>query len=155
MNSKVDRSKLKPITRMRGEDDDETRELQAALQDARSYITSFTWCAGIEEEFFGLGVGGVVAVFLIRIRPVGKIDEWLWVIVGDLPLAYLVTDKAASPTRALEVYCEFMEDWVRAVRQGGDFQEVYPVMAEPTSANADLLQQRIVFLRSEMIPAFA
>jgi hypothetical protein len=155
MTNQVDRSKLQPTTQMRGEDDDETRELQATLEDARSYLASFTWCAGIEEEFLGLGIGGIVAVFLFRIRPVGAIDEWLWVIGGDLPSGYLVSDRAASPARALEVYCEMMEDWIRAVRRDGNLRDVFPVMAKPTSANADLLEKRIVFLRRKIIPAFA
>jgi len=154
-NSHVDRSKLQPTTEMRGEDHDETLELHATLQAARDYLVSFTWCAGIEEEYFGLGIGGIVGVFLFRIRPVGSIDEWLWVIAGDLPSAYVVTDSTPSSTRALEVYCELMEDWVRAVRHGGDLREVFPVMAEPTSANADLLEKRLVFLREKIIPAFA
>ncbi|MDI1452115.1 hypothetical protein [Polyangium sp. 6x1] len=155
MNNHADRSKLQPTTQMRGEDDDETRELQATLQEARTYLASFTWCAGIEEEFFGLGIGGIVAVFLFRIRRVGATDEWLWVIAGDLPSAYLVTDRAASPTQALEVYCELMEDWIRAVRRGGNLRDVFPVQANPSSANADLLEKRILFLRGKIIPAFA
>ena len=155
MNSSADHVKLQPTTHMRGEDDDETSELRTMLDDARRYIQSFAWCAGIEEELFGLGIGGVVAVFLFRIRPAGAIDEWLWVIAGDLPSAYLVTDRAASPVQALEVYCELMESWIRAVRQGGNLRDVFPVAAAPTSANADLLEKRIVFLRKKTIPTFA
>ncbi|MDC3961311.1 hypothetical protein [Polyangium jinanense] len=151
MNSHVDRSTIRPTTEMRGEDDAETSELQVMLETARSYVTSFGWCDGIEEEFFGLGIGGIVGVFLFRIRPVGAIDEWLWVIAGDLPSAYLVTDRAASPTEALEVYCELMEDWIRVVRRGGDLRDAFPVLAEPNPTNADLLERRVVFLRNRII----
>jgi hypothetical protein len=151
MNSPIDRSKLQPTTQMRGEDDDETNELQATHQAARNYLASFRWCGGIDEEFFGLGIGGIVGVFLFRIRPVGAIDEWFWVIAGDLPSAYLVTDRASSPTQALEVYCELMEDWIRVVRCGGDLRDAFPVLAEPTSANADLLEKRVGFLRKRVI----
>ncbi|MRG97254.1 hypothetical protein [Polyangium spumosum] len=155
MTSQVDRSKVQPITDMRGEDDAETNELQAMLRAARDYMARFPWCAAIEEEHFGLGIGRVVGVFLFRIRPVGAIDEWLWVIVGDVPMAYLVTDRASSPTQALEVYCELMDDWIRAVRGSGDLHEAFPVSAMPTPANADSLEKRVEFLRKKVIPAFA
>lgn len=150
----IDWSKLQPTTQMRGEDNDETRELQRTLEEARSYLGTFTWCSRIEEEFFGFGVGGIVAVFLFRIQPVGKVDPWLWVITGDLPSAYLVTDRAPSPVKALEVYCELMEDWICAVRRRC-LRDVFPVMEEPTSENADLLGNRIIFLRAKLIPAFS
>jgi len=153
MNSGVELGAVRAIREMRGEDDAETDELRQMLHEAREYIDGFPWCAAIEEELFGLGIGGVIGVFLFRIRPVGAVDEWLWVIVGDLPHAYLVTDRASSPTRALEVYCELMEDWIRAVRQGDDLRMVFPVMAPPTSMNADLLERRIAFLRNEIIPS--
>lgn len=152
-NSQINWSKLQPTTQIRGEDDNETRELQSALEDARTYLTSFPWCTCIEEEFFGLGIGGVVAVFLFRIRPVGEFDSWLWVIVGDLPSAYLVTDRATSPVRALEVYCELMEEWIRAVRRG-NLRDAFPILAEPTSENSDLLEKRVALLRTQIIPAF-
>jgi hypothetical protein len=153
LNSQIHWSKLHPTTQIRGEDDDETKELQAALEEARCYLTSFPWCTCIEEEFFGFGIGGVVAVFLFRIRPAGAVDPWLWVIVGDLPSAYLVTDRATSPARALEVYCELMEEWIRAVRQG-NLSDTFPVVADPTGENADLLEKRVTFLRTQIIPAF-
>lgn len=153
LNSQIDWSKLQPATQIRGEDDDETRELRAALEEARSYLTSFSWCTRIEEEFFGLGIGGVVVVFLFRIRPVGAIDHWLWVIAGDIPSAYLVTDRARSPVDALAGYCELMEDWIRAVRQG-NLRDAFPVLAEPTAENADLLEKRVALLRTQIIPAF-
>jgi hypothetical protein len=152
-NSQIDWSKLQPTNQIRGEDDNETRQLQAALEEARSYITSFPWCTNIEEEFFGLGIGGVVAVFLFHIRPRGTVDQWLWVITGDLPSAYLVTDRATAPVQALEVYCELMADWIRAVRQGNP-RDVFPVLAESTAENADLLERRVALLRTQIIPAF-
>ena len=154
-NSDEIRSKLRPTSEMRGEDHDETHELHAILQAARDYLAGFTWCSGIEEEFFGLGIGGVVGVFLFRIRPIGEADEWLWVIAGDLPSSYVVTDQASSPVQALEIYCDLMEAWVRVVRHGGDLRDVFPVVVEPTLENAELLEKRVFFLRKKVIPAFA
>lgn len=47
----------------------------------------------------------------------------LWVVAGDLPSAYLVTDAAptATATAALAIYCSLMQDWVEAVREKVDW----------------------------------
>lgn len=154
MSANVDMAKVVPAQRMVGEDDDETCQLRETLEEARTYLSGFGWCRGIRDEFFGLGVGGVVAVFLFCIEPAAGVDEWLWVISGDLPSAYLVIDKAKTPSRALELYCDMMEDWAKAVRSGEDVGGVFPVSAAATAENAALLERRISFLRKEVVPMF-
>lgn len=154
MNGGAARSSVKPVSDMRGEDEEETSELGEMLRDARDYLTRFAWCAGIEEEYFGLGIGGIVAVFLFRIQPIGEADEWLWVVVGDLPSAYIVTDRAPSPGKALAVYCELMEDWIDALRSGGDMRRVFPVNASPSAEHADQLEKRIALLRKKILPTY-
>lgn len=74
-------------------------------------------------------------------------DSWLWVIVGDLPSAYLVTDDLKSPRDALEGYCELMMDWVNAVKTQADLTHQFPVEAPPTLGNAAALKKRIGMLR--------
>ena len=83
------------------------------------------------------------------------LDDKLWIVVGDLPSAYLVVEPDDSPGDALERYCGLMEDWIAAVRDGADLNNVYPVTAEPTPPtreNADLLERRVAFLLAEIIP---
>ena len=100
-------------------------------------------------------MGGVVAVFLFRIDPAPPAEEWLWVVTGDLPSAYLVTDEAQTPAAALEGYCALMEDWATAVRSGAPLEDVFPVAAEATKENADSVVKRVNFVRNEVIPARA
>jgi len=76
----------------------------------------------------------------------------LWVIVGDLPSAYLVVETDDSPADAMERYCGLMEDWIAAVRDGTSLQDVFPVTADPTPESALLLEKRIAFLLAEIIP---
>ena len=68
--------------------------LQQLLVKAHAYLRSYRWCHGIQESYFGLGVAGVVGVFLLRIVGGEGVDDWLWVVVGDLPSCHLVTDDA-------------------------------------------------------------
>ncbi len=155
MNAKIDYGRLVPIENMTGEDEEETAQLKLALDEARAYLRNFTWCRSIQRELFGLGVGGVVCVFLFQLICDAGIDDTLWVVCGDLPTAYLVPDAAPTPSAALGVYCALMDEWIAAARGKGDLTNVFPVAAKPTEMNATQLEKRIAFLRREVIPAFA
>jgi hypothetical protein len=151
IRSAIDFNKVVPIQKMHGDDAEDTSLLQGMHREARRYLTSFKWCGGIDEEFFGFGVGGIVAVFLFKIRPRANADAWLWVIVGDLPPAYLVTDLSPSPGKALNQYIKEMRRWVRAVEAGKAISDVIPVNAPPTKANAKNLKSRLDFLKTQIL----
>src|SRR5262245_16319884 len=85
-----------------GEDEEETRQLQALVKAAQSYVKAWKWCGEIKQAYFGVGMGDKLAVSLIHLVPRGDADEWVWVVTGDLPTAYLVTDDAPDPLAALE-----------------------------------------------------
>lgn len=146
-------SRVTPVGRMQGDDEEDTALLLALLDKARAYLRGFAWCRGLEEEYFGVGVGGVVAVFLFKIEPTPGADRWLWVVVGDVPSCYLVADRAREPIAALTIYCELMDDWIRSVRQGRREEDVFPVAAARTQRNASALESRIRFIRAHVIPS--
>ena len=112
----VELEKMTPVEFMAGADAEESKHLQEMLRRARGYLRGFRWCPPIDRVYLGCGAGGVVAVFLFHFgEPVQGTDEWLWVVEGDLPSAYLVLDRASDPVSALEVYCELMEGWCRGL----------------------------------------
>lgn len=131
----------------------ESARLRRLLERATTYLRSHAWCPeAIAERFLGLGVGEVVAVFLFVLdEPVGGSDDRLWVVVGDLPSAYLVADRAPTPRDALAVYCELMERWCGAVEAGAGLADVFPVAAEATAENASALRSRVGFLRRHLL----
>lgn len=136
-----------------GDDDEDTASLREMAISAREYIASFSWCPPIKSMYLAYGVGGIVALFLAEFsRKIQETDDKLWIVVGDLPSAYLVVEPDDSPTQTLERYSELMEEWIAAVRDGRSLRDVYPVSAEPTPENADLLERRIAFLLAEIIP---
>ena len=122
-------------------------------EDARAYVQSFKWCPAIENVHLKFGVGKVIALFLVKFAaplPDGALH--LWVVVGDLPSVYVVTDNAPDPRSALAVYCELMQDWVDAVKSGKTLDEVYPVPIAPTDEHVAMLERRLHFIRTEIIP---
>lgn len=131
----------------------ELRRVEALLEEAEQFLTSHAWCPGIRRSFVGFAVGGVVGVFLFELaKPIGKSDEFLWVVVGDLPSAYLVADRAKSPREALQAYGELMRAWVDAIEQRGSLAGVYPVKAPPTLEHARLLASRLEFIEETLLP---
>src|SRR5712691_9053557 len=83
-------SGLAPIKNIVGDDEQDTILLRKMSEYAKEYISSFSWCEGILNSYFGGGVGGIFAIFFFRIRPGGpEVDPWIWVVVGDIPSAYL------------------------------------------------------------------
>ncbi|MFA5192329.1 MAG: hypothetical protein WC740_16605 [Verrucomicrobiia bacterium] len=150
----VDLDALMPAEHMTGDDAEDTELLKKMLETATHYIRGFRWCPGIDRVYLGYGVGGVVAVFLFHFQE--KIDgteEWLWVIVGDLPSAYLVVvDGPKDAPAALRVYCELMEDWANAILNGQPLDDHFPVEAKPTPNNATSLLNRLDFIKSELLP---
>ena len=153
MNPPVDLSNLTPAEHIRGEDPQETEKLREMLQQAVRSLQGFPWCPEILKTYMGIGIGGVLAVFLVHLsEKVGGTDDWLWVIEGDLPSAYLVTDGAPDAGTALEGYCEIMEDWAEAVLSGGPLGEVFPVDAPADREHAEMLLSRIQFIRERILP---
>lgn len=137
-----------------GEDAEDTRLLRKMAQEAEAYLASHRWAPPISQLLLGYGLGGVLALFLAQLSaplPGGE-DDCLWVVVGDLPPAYFVTDAARTPREALGVYCELMEDWADRVLAGDDLGETFPVEAAPTDQHARMLKDRLGFVREKLIP---
>lgn len=141
------------MTEMVGDDEEDTTLLQELASEASAYLSAFSWCGSVEERYFGLGAGGMVGVFLFRILPSRPgIDEWLWVIVGDLPPAYLVVDGSRTPIKALRTYIAKMTDWVELASKGRTSHDVIPVNVPATPEWAERLRGRLQMLETVVIP---
>ena len=150
--SHVDCSRLTAIDEMSGEDEEDTQLLSEMAEEAKLFLRSFDWCKSIHDGWLGWGVAGVVAVFLFKIVPASEgVDPLLWVIVGDLPPAYLVADEASTPLDALAIYVELMQAWIDAAYQGRSTNDCFPVILAPTSENASALQIRVDFIRQQFL----
>ena len=145
-----------PIEQMQGGTAEDTEMLRSMAADATKFISSFSWCESIEATYFGAGVGGIVAIFffVIRPNPPGSKDRALWVVVGDLPSAYLVIDFTRTPSEALRNYIYEMKRWVELARKGRSYRGVIPVNVPPTPKWAKELGGRLKFLEQNVVPRF-
>lgn len=150
----IELGKLTPVQEVKSKGDpEEAAEVEALHQEASTYLRSFHWCPEVRRTYLGDAVPGIFGLFLFELSAAirGTEDDCLWVVVGDLPSAYFVVDEAPNPAAALSVYCDLMEDWIRAVRENTSLEAVYPVAAEPTEQHAGMLASRITFLRERII----
>lgn len=153
MATPIDLTRVIPIQSIIGEDEHDTELLKQMSKKALEYIKSFDWCPPIIEQFLGYGVGGVVAIFLVRFATkIDGRDDWLWVVDGDVPSAYLVADGASNASAALSIYCNMMDDWAHAVLNRNSFDNVFPVAAPTTPDFAKMLLSRTEFIREQIIP---
>jgi hypothetical protein len=127
-------------------------EMNSMYQEAREFLEFYDWCLEIKESFLGLIYPGIVAVFLFRIVPSRPdVDEWIWVIVGDLPSAYLTTGECPNPATALDGYIGAMLEWVGAAENGKSVAQLIPVNVPATKQNAKLLKTRLDFLDQKIL----
>lgn len=156
MKVNVDMSKVVPAESIKGGDGDETKGLHEFLQEAQAYISSFSWVAGVKRAYFGLGIAKIVGVFLFEITPSrDDVDEKIWVIVGDLPPAYITVEDAPNPATALDEYIGAMQSWVEAAKAGQPIDGLIPVNVPPSPENGARLESRLQFLDTEILSGYA
>ena len=149
----VDFSRMKSLDSIEGEDVEDTNILKEMAIEAREFVSSHEWCDHVDSVHLAYGIGGVVAVFLVQITPHSDdVDKCLWVVVGDVPPAYIVVDDNPTAADALDAYCSEMEAWVEAVDKGASVDELIPVNAPPTPEHAEQLGGRLKYIRSRILP---
>ncbi len=152
MISKLDFSKIVPIEKMSGDSPEDTNLLKSMLVEAKNFLLSLKWCNSILESYFGLGIGEVIGIFLFKIEPSrDDVDDYVWIIIGDLPPLYLTTDGAPNPACALDGYIGAMEEWAEAAIEGRDVSGLVPVDAEPSKKNGENLKKRLEFIDKNIL----
>jgi len=152
----IDRTKISALPDLIAKEPHNARDLQALADRATAFLRRFDWSGTIEEIFAGITIGGVIGVFLFHIDPTDpSADHWLWVVAGDVPPAYLVTDDSPNPAMALEAYIDHMTLWVDAVKRGESVDDLMPVNAPATAEYAGMLESRLNFLKDKVLSRFS
>jgi len=127
-------------------------EVETLHKEAESYLLGFEWCKTIKKCFLYTNIGYVLCIFLFEIENTqSNEDNFLWVIIGDLPVMYLDVYGSKTTKEALQGYIELAEDWINNINVGKSIGNCYPFKAEPTKEMAGLLQIRVNLLRDLLI----
>jgi hypothetical protein len=144
--------------RMAGDDDADTALLHQMLEEAKNYILTFPWCESILGAYFAGGVGKIFAIFLFNITPARPdVHKWMWIVVGDIPPAYLPWEDCRTSREAFGTYVDGMKRWVELVREGREVSSedcVPPVNVPATSEWAESLDGRLRSLTELVQPLF-
>jgi len=147
--------RLVPVEEFRGEDVEDESLLAEMFDRADTYVKGFSWCGGVIGRYVGdVAIGGVVAVLLYQIVPAShNAEPSVWVVVGDLPPAYISAEDAGLSACALHGYVREVQDWIAAVKLGQPVDELMPLLdwrtgdpLNPTVENAADLEHRITGL---------
>ena len=128
---------------------DEVVDIQ---KEAENYLLSFYWCREVRNCFLYTNIGRVFCIFLFEIiNSSSPKDNFVWVIVGDIPPMYLDTFGPKSTVEVTELYIDLAEDWIACIKEGSSIDECYPFNAEPTLELAELLEKKISFMKNNVI----
>ncbi len=143
-------SSLESLSTLSNKDNDDKVIIELSIE-AKNYLLSHPWCSSIEEEWLGLSWGYILCVFLFRIKSnYPDLDEYLWMVVGDIPPAYIDLGSAASAEEAIKCYIDIMNDWVFAVENNKPVEDYYPVEVPSTSEYASMLKSRLNLIENEL-----
>jgi hypothetical protein len=137
---------MKPVSQI------EDPKVAALAGQAEQFLAGFRWCRRILEADLAWAAAELLGVFRVRIDPAREdIDEVVWVVVGDLPPAYLAYDPRDTWQDALRGYVDEMHRWVEAANSGKSVSNLIHVNLPPTSENAERLESRLVFIRTHLV----
>lgn len=149
---------LVPSHNILGDDNTDTAILRKMAADADGFIRTHPWCAAVLDSFFGDGIGGIFAVFFFHIRPSRPdVDPWIWIMVGDVPPAYLPLTDCDSPAAAFRMYMRGMSKWVALARKGrtGTAADGVPPLRIPSTPEwAERVNQKLYGLTLTVQPLF-
>jgi len=133
------------------------RGLARLASEALGYLTSHRWCARIEHGWLDRAWEGILGVFYFELVPTEgtEADRDVWVIVGDIPPAYIDSQECRNGAQALRAYAAAMRDWVDHVRLGLPIDDLIPVNVPAEIEFAELLSARITFIELELLPQCA
>lgn len=141
---------------------EEAEGIAKLAQEAEAFLSSHKWCHEIISGYFDRGWSGIVGVFYFNIEPgESNADNSVWVIVGDLPPAYIVVDECPNGAAAIDGYVGEMRRWVDAVKNSKPVNNLIPVLrrgsfvsVESTTEFAEMLESRLDVIDREILTLF-
>lgn len=155
MNPGVDFSKVVRWSDFVKQNKEYLTESNSMHDEARNYIEFYNWCEEIVESYVGIIHPPIIGVFLFEIRSNrSDVDDLIWVIVGDIPPAYLTCEDCPNPATAIDGYVGAMSAWVEAAAKGRSVANLIPVNVPATKTNAEKLKTRLSFLDEKILSMY-
>jgi hypothetical protein len=153
MTEQPDLESVMPLDDYIGQYPNDEADIRVLFDEATRFLQGQRWLKSIEQVFVGNVFPGIVGIFLVRVSgTTPKVAPWTWVLVGDLPPAYIAAEDCTTPAEALEGYLGEMRAWVDAVKAGAPVDRLIPVNAPADAEHAGMLDSRLGFLEKHILP---
>lgn len=121
-------------------------------KEAESFLLSHGWCDSIIEGWLAESWGYILCVFLFKIESENtEVDDYVWIVVGDIPSAYIDIESAEDSDDVLQCYVDIMSDWVECIETNKSVEDCYPIEVPPTLEYASMLKSRLKIISEELI----
>jgi hypothetical protein len=128
-------------------------EVVPLIKESKEYLLSHKWCKSINKGWLFINIGYAVNVFLYNIEnEQSPEDDFLWVIVGDLPPIFLDTHNVKSTKEAVQMYVDLADDWVDHVESRQSLDECFPFDVTSTSELVGRFKERVRLLQNSILP---
>jgi hypothetical protein len=148
----IDVNKMINIDQLDSSNIESVDEVILLSKEAQDFLAAQSWCKRITNGFFDRGWGYTLAVFYFLIEPnKSDVPNSVWVITGDLPPAYIDVSDNPNGACAIHGYVIEMQEWVDAVLNGDSVDGLIPVNVPPERKYAKMLQERLKFIRKNIL----
>lgn len=147
---------MTPIKDLHQVTDEDVDWLRDRSVEAETFLLSHKWCDRIVNGWFDRSWPGLLAVFFFELVPTegSFADKRVWVIVGDVPPAYIDISQCPNGACAIDGYVGAMREWARHVKEGKSVENDIPVNAPATLKYARMLERRLKFMDREIFPQY-
>lgn len=148
----IEFEKVVPIKKYASSLNKDSENFLQFFEEAKTEINFYDWCVNIQESYVGMFYSEIIGIFLFKIEPSGNhIDEWVWVVVGDIPPIYITCEDSPNAICALDGYIGAMREWVEAAKNGNSLEGIVPVNVQATPENGEMLESRLNTLESTIL----
>lgn len=154
-------SGLWPVSSLLTSGLEDCTELYVLAASARQFLAAHSrWFPEVGQGWLYRGFAHL-AVFLFEVKPDHGADPYVWVVVGDVPPAF-IDISCRTGLEAIESYVFCMREWAEAVKEGRPVDGLIPVyyrdstkQIPPDRQFADELNSRLGMIEHEVMPAWA
>lgn len=149
---KIETHNMLPVEAIEEQKGDGPEGFDSFLRRVEAFMIENQFCQKIRKGWLAFGVPGILGIFYLELIPAQTfIKDELWVIVGDIPPAFIYTDECPNAFAALQKYLNELALWIDAVRKDESVEGLLPVDAPPIPKFADMLAQRVTFIGNEIM----
>ena len=128
-------------------------EVVSLIKESKEYLGRQKWCKSIQRGWLFTNIGYAVNIYLYEIEnEQSPEDNFLWIMVGDLPPIYLDTYNVKSTKEVIEIYVDLANDWIQHARTGQSLDECFPFEAANSHQLITMLESRTRRLQNEILP---